>query len=58
MLDKAKELAAQYTGMGVNGGTLGTSTLTTFNGVKVWKFTVNNGSYNIYIDEVTGKRVQ
>jgi hypothetical protein len=55
---KAKELAAQYTGMGVNRGTLGTPTLTTFNGVKVWKFPVNNGYYTIYIDAVTGKRVQ
>jgi hypothetical protein len=56
--DKAKELAAQYTGMGVNRGTLGTPTLTTFNGIKVWKFPVNNGYYTIYIDAVTGKRVQ
>jgi hypothetical protein len=55
---KAKELAAPYTGMGVNRGTLGTPTLTTFNGVKVWKFPVNNGYYTIYIDAVTGKRVQ
>ena len=56
--DKAKELASQYTGMGVNRGTLGTPTLTTFNGVKVWKFPVNNNSYNIYIDAITGTRVQ
>ncbi len=56
--DKAKELAAPYTGMGVNRGTLGTPTLTTFNGIKVWKFPVNNGYYTIYIDAVTGKRVQ
>ena len=56
--DKAKELASQYTGMGVNRGTLGTPTLTTFNGVKVWKFSVNNGYYTIYIDAGTGTRVQ
>ena len=56
--DKAKELALQYTGMGVNRGTLGTPTLTTFNGVKVWKFPVNDGFYTIYIDAITGTRVQ
>jgi hypothetical protein len=33
--EKAKEIASQYTGMGVGKGTLGTPKLTTFNGVKV-----------------------
>ena len=56
--DKAKELASQYTGMGVNRGTLGTPTLTTFKGVKVWMFPVNDGFYTIYIDAITGQRVQ
>lgn len=55
---KAKELASQYTGMGVNRGTLGTPMLTTFNGVKVWKFPVNNGYYTIYINANNGERVQ
>lgn len=58
--EKAKELAAQFTGMGV---TLGTPTLTTFNGVKVWKVPVYTSGTNesvdsIYINAVTGKRVQ
>jgi hypothetical protein len=44
--------------MGVNHGTLGTPTLTTFNDIKVWEFPVNNGFYTIYIDAVTGERVQ
>jgi|WetSurMetagenome_2_1015567.scaffolds.fasta_scaffold125226_4 hypothetical protein len=57
---KAKELAAQYTGMGV---TLGTPTLTTFNGVKVWKIPVttvgtDESVDSIYINVITGKRVQ
>jgi len=54
---KAKELALQYTGMGVNKGTLGTPTLTTFNGIKAWQFPVNNGFYNIYINAITGQRI-
>jgi len=52
---KAKSLATEYTGMGV---TLGTPTLTTFKGVKVWMFPVNDGFYTIYIDAITGTRVQ
>jgi len=54
---KAKEIASQYTGMGVGKGTLGTPTLTTFNGVKAWQFPVNNGFYNIYINAITGQRI-
>lgn len=58
--DKAKELATQYTGIGV---TLGTPTLTTFKGVKVWKVPVSTSGLNkpvdnIYINADTGKRVQ
>lgn len=58
--EKAKELASEFTGIGV---TLGTPTLTTFNGVKVWKVPVYTSGTNesvdsIYINEVTGKRVQ
>lgn len=58
--DKAKELATQFTGLGV---TLGTPTLTTFNGVKVWKVPVYTSGTNesvdsIYINAITGKRVQ
>jgi hypothetical protein len=56
--EKAKELAEPYTGKGVGKGTLGKPVFTTFNGVKVWKFSVNNGYYNIYINAVTGTRVQ
>jgi len=57
---KAKALATQFTGMGV---TLGTPKLTTFRGVKVWSVpvsTVGTNGYvdNIYINAVTGKRVQ
>lgn len=55
---KAKELAEPYTGKGVGQGTLGKPVFTTFNGVKVWKFSVNNGYYTIYINAVTGTRVQ
>ncbi len=55
--EKAKELASQYAGMGVGKGTLGTPTLTTFNGVKAWQFPVNNGFYNIYINAITGQRI-
>ena len=43
--------------MGVGKGTLGTPTLTTFNGVKAWQFPVNNGFYNIYINAITGQRI-
>ena len=50
---KAKELAEPYTGKGVGKGTLGKPVFTTFNGVKVWKFPVNNGYYTIYINAVT-----
>ena len=56
--EKAKELAEPYTGKGVGKGTLGKPVFTTFNGVKVWKFSVNNGYYTIYINAVTGARVQ
>ena len=57
---KAKELATQYTGIGV---TLGTPTLRTFKGVKVWKVPVSTSGLNkpvdnIYINAITGKRVQ
>lgn len=57
---KAKEKAEQYTAMGV---TLGEPTLTTFNGVKVWKVPVNTVGTEehvdyIYINAVTGKKVQ
>lgn len=55
--EKAKEIASQYTSMGVGKGTLGTPKLTTFNGVKVWQFPVNNGFYNIYINAITGQRI-
>ena len=55
--EKAKEVASHYTGMGVGKGTLGKPTLTTFNGVKAWKFPVNNGFYNIYINAITGQRI-
>ena len=55
--EKAKELASQYTGMEVGKGTLGTPTLTTFNGVKAWQFPVNDGYYNIYINAITGQRI-
>jgi hypothetical protein len=45
-----KELASQYTPVWVLViGTPETPTLTTFNGVKAWQFSVNNDSYNIYI---------
>ena len=57
---KAKEIASQYTAMGV---TLGEPTLTTFNGVKVWKVPVNTVGTEehvdyIYINAVSGKKVQ
>jgi hypothetical protein len=57
---KAKALAKQFTGIGV---TLGTPKLTTFKGVKVWSVPVstvgeNKSVDNIYINAVTGKRVQ
>jgi hypothetical protein len=57
---KAKDLATQYTGMGV---TLGTPTLTTLNGIKVWKVPVKTVGTEesvdfIYINAITGKRVQ
>jgi hypothetical protein len=57
---KAKELAAKFTGIGV---TLGTPTLTTFKGIKVWKVPVSTSGLNesvdsIYINAATGKRVQ
>ncbi len=57
---KAKELAAKYTGIGV---TLGTPTLTTFNGDKVWKVPVSTSGMNepvdaIYINAISGNRVQ
>ncbi len=57
---KAKELATQYTGIGV---TLGTPTLTTLNGIKVWKVPVSTSGQNesvdsIYINAITGKKVQ
>ncbi len=57
---KAKELAQQYTAMGV---TLGEPTLTTYNGVKVWKVPVNTVGTEehvdfIYINAVSGKKVQ
>jgi hypothetical protein len=55
--ERAKELASQYTGMGVGKGTLGKPTFTTFNGLKAWKFPVNGGYYNIYINAVTGQRI-
>jgi hypothetical protein len=58
--EKAKELATQYTGLGVN---LGTPTLTTYKGVEVWAVPVYTSGQNltvdsIYIDAKTGKRVQ
>jgi uncharacterized membrane protein YkoI len=58
--EKAKELATQYTGMGV---TLGTPTLTTYKGVEVWQVPVYTAGQNltvdsIYIDANTGKRIQ
>lgn len=43
--------------MGVGQGTPETPTLTTFNGVKAWQFSVNNDSYNIYINAITGQRI-
>jgi Tfp pilus assembly protein PilV len=57
---KAKEMASKYTGIGV---TLGTPTLTTFNGVKVWKIPISTSGTNesvdvIYINAVNGNRVQ
>lgn len=57
---KAKALATQFTGIGV---TLGTPKLTTFKGVKAWSVPVstvgeNKSVDNIYINAVTGKRVQ
>ncbi len=57
---KALETAQQYTAMGVN---LGTPTLTTLNGVKVWKVPVKTVGIEenvdvIYINAVTGKKVQ
>jgi len=57
---QAKELATQFTGLGV---TLGTPTLTNFKGVKVWKIPVLTSGQNlfvdnIYINAVTDKRVQ
>lgn len=56
---KAKEVAQQYTAMGV---TLGEPTLTTYNGIKVWKVPVNTVGTDehvdfIYINAVTGKKV-
>ena len=58
--DKAKSLATSYTGMGV---TLGTPTLTSLNGVKVWKVPVktvgtDESVDSIYINAITGKKVQ
>ena len=57
---KAKELASQYTGMGV---TLGTPTLTTYKNIEVWKVPVYTSGQNltvdsIYINAKTGNRVQ
>ncbi len=57
---RAKELASQYTGMGV---TLGTPTLTTYKGVQVWMVPVSTSGQNlsvdsIYINAKTGVRVQ
>jgi len=57
---KAKEIAQQYTAMGV---TLGEPSLTTYNGVKVWKVPVNTVGTEehvdyIYINAVSGKKVQ
>lgn len=57
---KAKELASQYTGIGV---TLGTPTLTTYNGVQVWSVPVYTSGQGqsvdyIYINAKTGARVQ
>ncbi len=43
--------------MGIGQGTPETPTLTTFNGVKAWQFSVNNDSYNIYINAITGQRI-
>jgi hypothetical protein len=43
--------------MGLGKGTLGKPTLTTFNGVKAWKFPVNHGFYNIYIDAITEQKI-
>jgi hypothetical protein len=57
---KAKELAGQYVGMGVE---LETPTLTTYKGVKVWKVPVvvysPEKSYQdpIYINAQTGQRM-
>ena len=56
----AKSLATSYTGMGV---TLGTPTLISLNGVKVWKVPVktvgtDESVDSIYINAITGKRVQ
>lgn len=57
---KAKEIAQNYTAVGV---TLGTPTLTTLNGIKVWEIpvkTVGTDEYvdSIYINAITGKKVQ
>ena len=57
---KALEVAKEYTAMGV---TLGTPTLTTLNGVKVWKVPVktvgtDENVDDIYINAQTGKKVQ
>jgi len=40
LVERAKELASQYTGIGFGKGTLGKPTFTTFNGLKTWKFPV------------------
>lgn len=58
--EKAKEIATQFTGMGV---TLGTPTLTTFKGIEVWSVPVYTSGLNktvdsIYINVKTGARVQ
>jgi hypothetical protein len=57
---RAKELALQYTGMGV---TLGTPTLTTYKSVQVWSVPLYTSGQNqstgyIYINAKTGARVQ
>jgi hypothetical protein len=57
---KAKELATQYTGLGV---TLGTPVLTKYKNIEVWSVPVYTSGQNkfvdsIYIDANTGKRVQ
>ncbi|MBM4240752.1 MAG: hypothetical protein FJ150_03700 [Euryarchaeota archaeon] len=57
--EMAKEAAQNFTGMGVS---LGTPTLTTLNGVKVWKVPVytTQGKYvdSIYINAETGEKIQ